>query len=493
MANGSDMDRRIGIFILMELHAIFCNYCKKMCGLHVSTLIALIVTLGLNIYVVYWILQMDIKKSDDSINLSVKGFKILNSSYFADYFRKNIVANRKMKEKPWVANARLGDMVPDKILQYRTSHNTHLPFVQMKVYIQYKEYTVTEPWFIYPSDREIFLNSSLNFNQFNTTSPEGQIWIISNGYISDTMTCSYLSDVNNYISVVEQHRHIPFPDDVIIVPLIFPSASSFLLFVDLVIPKLVQIAPVLKWAQLRILLHNSMRDPQIYEILDLFGVSKDRILFSPAKHHTKLMRIPNMLNTCITPPFHPALWRKAQQILGVPGKIQLTSLRKASVILLTRHLSKKYEIDRGRTVLNQSPLYWFLKRRYGNKFITVNNTISINQSKVIFSKARIVLGVHGSEFFNSCFSPCNTTVIEIIPVQPDGYSVKEGLIHPSVWRRANSFGQSYIRLYEMQEDYNANLRINLNKLKEVLDIVDETQVPKTTPTPMVTFTTHLPE
>ena len=118
----------------------------------------------------------------------------------------------------------------------------------------------------------------------------------------------------------------------ITVPLLVPESSAFQHFIDGVLPKLVQISPLLTQNNVNFVLYKP-RDSIIYDILHKLGIARSRIIFLEGGVFSANTNV--QLNTCITPPTHPVHMKIARELLGVKENCAI-SKRNHCVILLTR-------------------------------------------------------------------------------------------------------------------------------------------------------------
>eukprot|EP01092_Planopodium_desertum_P005275 TRINITY_DN2221_c0_g3_i1.p1 TRINITY_DN2221_c0_g3~~TRINITY_DN2221_c0_g3_i1.p1 ORF type:complete len:216 (+),score=18.46 TRINITY_DN2221_c0_g3_i1:68-649(+) len=121
---------------------------------------------------------------------------------------------------------------------------------------------------------------------------------------------------------------------------------------------------------------------------------------------------------CKTPPFHPSMWRKCQQILNLP-EIPLNDRNK---LIWCGRKPENIELHTGgsRIVVNEKEIVQLLTDfadDLGFDFVYFDhkNYPSLDDVMSLFSKARIVAGPHGGALFNVNFSLEGTTVVEIMP------------------------------------------------------------------------------
>ena len=139
-------------------------------------------------------------------------------------------------------------------------------------------------------------------------------------------------------------------------PLIVPQAWSFQHFLDGTLPKLAQVADyLLADPEVKVILEIKPGIKMVEFLLRKLGFGKDRILKHPTGNTQIAYVAEEMVNSCMTPPVHPLLWRKARSLLirddydGKRGtKVIYTSRRSAS---------------HGRRVRNEGAVLALLKKR----------------------------------------------------------------------------------------------------------------------------------
>ena len=131
------------------------------------------------------------------------------------------------------------------------------------------------------------------------------------------------------------------------------------------------------------------------EILEHLGFSKKNLIFWEGKPlHAKKLLVPSYP----TPGYNEFIWLKKQII-----NLSDNNLKKKK-IYLTRKNAKK------RRILNENELIKYLKLK-GFEILSPENYSPLEQAS-IFSKAKVIIGPHGSAFTNIIYSE-NSTVVEI--------------------------------------------------------------------------------
>lgn len=118
-----------------------------------------------------------------------------------------------------------------------------------------------------------------------------------------------------------------------------------------------------------------------------------------------------------------------------PQKIQL--LR--SVIERKLSFEKKigiliYRRENYRKILNHEELLQMLKKKYSDIEWAVFDLLPIEETAILFSKARIIVGPHGAGFTNMIFAPKGIDIIEFMDID-----------HPNIcyWHLSEMLGHKY--------------------------------------------------
>ncbi len=329
-----------------------------------------------------------------------------------------------------------------------------------QIHLDYEPYNTTEPSFASAHDRELFLTSKVNRADLEPIGQErlkGIIAWMSNGTANKKIDCGYRSHLEEFkaqanLTKVEKHK--------LLCPLLVPDSWSFQHFMDGVLPKLMQVLPFILQEDVKLLVLKPA-DGIISDIYKALGIKESQLVYSSNKPYYA----DHMINTCVTPPLHPDLWWTAKGMLGVP---ELPVPRpETTVILLTRTRTR----NGGRTMLNYPDVLRFLQARYGDKVVVFNRKLGLSQSISMFSRARIILGVHGGAFYNIYFAPKGTHVIEILPTREDG-TIPKHFGHTIYWQQAIMLEQPYWRICATPQDSMENLNVDLNKVKVILDQID---------------------
>ena len=193
-----------------------------------------------------------------------------------------------------------------------------------------------------------------------------------------------------------------------------------------------------------------------------------------------------MINPCRTPATHPDLWHNARRIYWSLANLSesnsLPSSDKFIYIQRTAGNSK----NQGRLILNEEPFIEIL-RQYAKKsslnFILYDHSKQdgniVNQIR-LFSQARVIIGVHGGAQSNMNFAQPGTTIIEIMPYDPEKSTVPIvcSLSHPDelkpcvgyiYYTQSQLLNLSYWILPTPVVGMSKNLNVNLTRVKRLFD------------------------
>lgn len=330
--------------------------------------------------------------------------------------------------------------------------------------INYDYFSIRQPNFVDTIDSNLFGLKSENTVVLSGPKPNelvGRIHIVRNGTVHRDYDCGWKMDVTVLTSTPKGRIRRRFK---VMLPLLVPQSNSFQHFLDGVVPKLVQVAPLLDMPNITVVIYRPW-DRVIETILAKFGITEDRVHYYDNGYYSA----DYLINTCITPPIHPQLWRNARTTLGAPTTLPVHP-NEAKVILLTRAKSRNI----GRKIKNIEFVSHFLKSRYGDKFHVFQGGYSLQDAVSLFGKARIVIGVHGGAFYNMFMCPSGTNIIEVIPTMENGTYVPDGMAFNIVWKMAYMLDQNYWRLSEKPVSRYGDVIVDTEKLAKALDQADKT-------------------
>ena len=329
--------------------------------------------------------------------------------------------------------------------------------------LTYDPFPIRQPGFVQAKDSVLFGRNSENTMILKGPTPRellGRIHVIRNGTVHRGYDCGWNMDVTVMSSTPKGRIRRRFK---VMVPLLVPQSNSFQHFLDGVVPKLVQVAPLLGMRNITVMVFRPW-DRVIEEMLAKFGVTEDRVQYYDNGYYAA----DYLVNSCITPPLHPTLWHQARRTLGAPDLLPVP-MEDAHVILLTRAKSR----NSGRRIQNMEHVTGYLKSRYGDRFMLFQGGYSLKDATLLFSRARIVIGVHGGAFYNMFLCPIHTNIVEIIPTLDNGTFVPGTVAYNIVWKMANMLDQNYWRLSEAPVSKHGDVLLDTDKLGKALDEADQ--------------------
>ena len=328
------------------------------------------------------------------------------------------------------------------------------------VTIDYDDFRLDEPKFTTGGDRELFYKLQENVNAVGPLSRDklrGVVAYVAGGLVSHKFPCSWRTSLKQFSARtwMPARRQVAY-----LCPLLVPGGGSFQHFVDGVLPKLMQARDVLLAANVSILLHPP-GGRMVGQMLTRLGFSDNELIY----YYGGYYKSDHQVNTCVTPPYHPALWGAARRALGVRDTLRdaATSL----IILLLRTRSWKA----GRRIVNVKPLLRALRTRYGARLHVFYGENDLDKAKALFGRARALVGVHGGAFYHMLFAPRNTTVVEIMPTLDSGTVLPNYAAHSAFWKLSRSLGHEYWRLVEPPLTSEGNVSVNITRLVSVLDML----------------------
>ena len=82
--------------------------------------------------------------------------------------------------------------------------------------------------------------------------------------------------------------------------------------------------------------------------------------------------------------------------------------------------------------------------------------------------------IHGGAFYNLNFAPLDAAVIEFVPTLGDGRKDIPNCSTSIFWLMADLLGQNYWRVQSASLTGSHNVKIDIGKLKRILDAVEST-------------------
>ena len=197
-----------------------------------------------------------------------------------------------------------------------------------RITLRYKTFNRTMPHFVSHKDRDLFLRLKENLDQFAAIPLErltGDMAILYRGNVNLQMDCGWRNSLLDYYQgrnprkLLARYRPMRIRASDIVVPLLVPDGWSFQHFMDGIMPKLAQLAPMLSNSNVKLMLQRPA-DRIITEILEHLGINSSRVI----QYTEGVTLFGNQLNSCICPPMHPLLWVKMRELLGVNRHLKVT-------------------------------------------------------------------------------------------------------------------------------------------------------------------------
>lgn len=184
-----------------------------------------------------------------------------------------------------------------------------------------------------------------------------------------------------------------------------------------------------------------------------------------------------LINPCRTPATHPQLWQNARDIYW--SFINRTNSKPNRLIYLQRTRSNAR--NAGRIILNEQVVIDYLRNFAKNNSLVYvqydhsSHTENIQTQIELFSRAKIIFGIHGGALSNINFAQSNTFIIEIMPFRQDKPSLpivcansNPNLLQPCVgyiyYVQSQLLNQSYWILPTVV-DKESNVNVNMTKLE----------------------------
>ena len=330
------------------------------------------------------------------------------------------------------------------------------------IHLNYVTFSHSTPTFADSHDKDLFFANKINANDIGDVPKErlqGVIGYLPNTTINRQIDCGWKTPIEQF----HKRDHQVAAKYHILCPLLIPDSFAFQHFIDGVLPKLMQAYDLLQRSEVKLLIYKP-RDHIVLEMYERLGFNESQLVYYNSGNYFADV----MINTCITPPLHPDLWQTARSMLGAPYLLNVPP-SEASVILLTR--AKAH--NSGRSLTNQDDVLHFLLHRYEKRSVLFKGGYSLDESIALFSRARIIIGVHGGAFYNMLFAPKGTHIVEILPTDEHGGFAPRSIAHTIVWQMSNLLEQPYWRISEKPLTARGNVQLSISKLKNILDQIDK--------------------
>lgn len=365
------------------------------------------------------------------------------------------LARRKLR------NSRRQKVSASEFLQ-RSLHSktldSHVLEERFNYEIKYENFAISEPNFISDEDRKAFRSLPLNLEYLGQQPPDklkGIIQMIPYGIAHMDIDCGWPSKLEDFFSNINSSTID------ILTPLLVPDSAAFQHFLDGTMPKLIQSYNIIKAPNVKLLIFRP-RDNIIFDMLEKLNISQNKLVYYVDTTGAKLQ-----INSCITPPLHPLLWRKSRQMLGGPERLPVP-VNQSNVVLLTRAGS----YNGGRNMLNFGAVKDYLQRRYASRLLIFEGDYSLNRSIQVFGKSIILIGVHGGAMYNLNFASSDCHIIEFLPMIEFGIPI-ERIAHTIIWHMSQLLGQTYWRIHQTADTFDGDINVPIDKLELVLNAADQ--------------------
>ncbi|CAD5116650.1 unnamed protein product [Dimorphilus gyrociliatus] len=359
-----------------------------------------------------------------------------------------------LEEKESITGIQPNKIVHDEIKSTRSELDIFVD-ENPKTVVYYAPYNMTKPIFVDRNDENIFSADKENLRVIGIQPRSdllGIVAVLQPGYFFSNLQCTSTSNLADW--TLSPSSPIVHNYDLVL-PIITDGGCSINNFFQGILPKLIQARGWIKFKEIKFLVHGSC-DPLIGSILGEFGITTQRLI----SFKGGAIRSERLVNTCIVPPTHPEIFKKAREILGIS-----TSVKDANDVVLL--LPSDTQLLR-----NANQVSKFLERRYGHRFKDLEEQYSVNQVKSSFRKAKIIIGIHNAILSNMFFAPVGCAIIEIVGTKADG-TVRPANVDPRlIWHLAISMGHKYYRIIENPVSMVGSIYLTISKLEKTLNIAE---------------------
>lgn len=139
--------------------------------------------------------------------------------------------------------------------------------------------------------------------------------------------------------------------------------------------------------------------------------------FNLIDERTNVIHADELIYSCQTPPLHPLLWKLGRRFFGIPSSPS-DRLRPRRLAYCSRN-DQRQASNGGRRVLNEEELFkrvkeetdWALELFDPSRYTTIDSLIEYFSTEVYG-----IVGPHGGCLTNLVYMPCNSIVIEFLPL-----------------------------------------------------------------------------
>ena len=332
--------------------------------------------------------------------------------------------------------------------------------------LKYKTFGVREPHFIVNTHRNLFLmhedNREYLLRPCNSRLM-GRIELIENGSADWRSGCGWKTNS----SVFTDTNAVTEYTDRILLPILVPESEAFQHFIDGALPKIIQAYELIQLHNVTLLLHRP-RDKAVEEILRRIGIRKDWVEY----HDYSPVTAKYLINSCVTPPLHPYIWKKMRRLMNLGEYDDYTGDQNRTKLVV---LSPRYDnLNSGRRVRNMDEVLEYMHSRYGKKgLVLFQKPRTIRRTIRLFSRTKIFLGMHGGAMYNHVFAPRDMHIVEFMPTEPQtGHPVPTGTAHAIIWQMSSLIGQPYWRIPVTPLDNTGDVILEPSLLAQILNTVE---------------------
>jgi capsular polysaccharide biosynthesis protein len=160
------------------------------------------------------------------------------------------------------------------------------------------------------------------------------------------------------------------------------------------------------------------------------------------------------------PKVHPHYFEKLRELIDLPKR------NRTKIVWIVRKKENSYYAQR--LMANQGDVIEALAVRFGRERLVVfdHHKYGLNETIELFASAKAIIGAHGGGMYNQFFASKMCTIVEIMPVRPNGLypdQVMAGDVpsfsHMAVWSNSLLIGQEFWRYYAMASGNEFRLNI----------------------------------
>jgi hypothetical protein len=209
------------------------------------------------------------------------------------------------------------------------------------------------------------------------------------GVFRGALDCGWFSDYK----FLEQPAMQPMQNFKKMINLMVPDSWSFQHFFDGSFPKLAQSWELVADDPDVTFMIESPRDSIIFKLFERLGVSRDQLAFH---QHSVAFQAEQFHFSCATPPIHPYLWQKMQQIAGVR---QIPFAERNRIAFMSRNIAGTHS-NPGRHILNENDVLAAIRAFIADRDEVLEiydhrNYPEFADNIEFFNRAKVIIGPHG--------------------------------------------------------------------------------------------------